>query len=234
MQKGAQTIYRDDIPVFEGEWDPKAILEVIKPVLHQDIDGQSVLDIGGNTGGLSLELARLGYNVTLAEPGNPLKHTYNLLNEIIAQENLSLKITTDTLYDCFELAREYDIVVCFGLIYHFRNPQEILDKLSPISRSLLIATQTHPGEELLMINRRSDGLIRKGYIPDETILCGWHITRNLFRRMIEIAGFGNIQTLTDEQYNFPKKPEGLTNPAYFYAERKEIISPAINTKYFPR
>ena len=147
-----QTVYgRNGDLLFHGEWDSKKLCEAITAGNPDYWKGRSVLDMGANTGGLSRELARMGANVTAAQPDpyrNSKIRTVEMLKEII-----------------------------------------------------------------------------------------WYPTRDLFKAMLISAGYSDVQPLTDETFNFPKKPEGLTNSAYFKAIklRKEPVDPIEARKvFYPR
>jgi SAM-dependent methyltransferase len=221
--------------LFFGEWDPRALIQVIC-ASGIDLNGKVILDIGANTGGLSIELARLGAKqVILSEPGPPLGKTHHLVSRIIESEGLSVEVQSYDLYSCLERYRsgDIDVVVLFGLIYHFRNPQDILDKLNIIAPELLISNQTHPGNSEFMMNRVSKGVMKEGFMPDDLPLSGWHPTKRCFELMLEIAGF-RPTLLTPRTIDFPRKLNGLTNSSYYYCERFMDIDPKANSTYYPR
>lgn len=233
---GCQSIFdQSGECLFLGEWDPRALIKVICGS-GIDLNGKVILDIGANTGGLSIELARLGAKqVIISEPGPPIKKTHHIVNHIIESEGLAINVEFDDLYSCFERYKpgDVDIVILFGLIYHFRNPQDILDKLNIIAPHLLISTQTHPGASEFMINRVSKGIMKEGFMPDHLPLSGWHPTKRCFELMLEIAGF-RPTLLTPRTIDFPRKLIGLTNSSYYYCQRFLDIHPKVNSIYYPR
>lgn len=234
---GAQSVYSaDGEELFSGEWDPLKLLSALGDTSYWS--GRTVLDLGANTSGLSVELARLGAKVTAAEP-DPYKNTraavWDILQDINQNEQLGIKFVEHDLYGSFEL-RGFDTVLCLGLMYHFRDPQHILDSLNAVTDGdLFLSTQTAPGSDLMLVNRKQEGVLKKGHLPEDIILTGWHPTRPLLERMLEWAGFGEISALTDEHFNFPHKPEGLTNSAYYRATKKTSIDPLEEMKkFYPR
>jgi len=205
-----QCIYRRDGElVLSGQWCP---LVLAKYIYKQDIVGKKILDIGANTGGLSLELARMGAEIYAVEPVSDT----STAKQIAKSEHLGILFDNDKgLFDCHEL-NHFDVVLCFGLIYHFRNPAYVLDYLSSLNIPILyISTQTAPGEELKLVNRASGILSASFELKKGTR--GWHPTHSMFRRMLEASGYDNIELLTDREYNFPEKPKGATNSAYYRA-----------------
>ena len=119
----------DGTPIFRGLWNPKVLARFFKP---SDLAGRRVLDMGANRGGLSLELARLGANVHAAEP----VLDNGLARDIALKEGLSIEWSTAALFDSHTLGK-FDVVVCFGLLYHFRNPHYVLDYLSSLAAPIL-------------------------------------------------------------------------------------------------
>jgi hypothetical protein len=238
-----QTVYDINADIrFHGEWDSKKLYETVTAGNPSYWKGRSVLDLGANTSGLSIELARMGAIVTAAEP-DPYKNNkafaVKILKEIIQQEGLNLTLCDEPLFNA-HLLGAHDTILCLGLIYHFRDPQFVLDYLSELDhKELIISTQTHPGEGLFMYNRKDPEIIKIPNFWDKhnDSISGWHPTRNLFEAMLVSAGYTNIQPLTDTKYNFPKKPEGLTNSAYYRAikDKQEPVDPIEARKvFYPR
>lgn len=239
MHKACQSIYSaaGDI-VFKGEWDPKALVRVLSHSNEAFWRNKRILDIGANTCGLSIELARLGGFVTALEP-DPYSNTYALskdvVDDIIKREQLKLVIFSKSLFDAHAY-HGYDVVLCLGLLYHFRYPQLVLDYLSTLEMDFLfISTQVHPGSSLLLMNRADPAVLKPGLLPSTTKLTGWHPTRPLLERMLAWAGFTDITSLTDSSYCFPNKPLGLSNSAYYFCRRATTTSPEVAMKdFYPR
>ena len=195
--------------VVQGRWDPRVMVQFCRT---EEISGKHILDIGSNRGGLSLELARLGGHIYAADPVDDL----SAAKEISNNEKLEIEFGNQELFESHTLG-QFDVVVCFGLIYHFRNPIYVLDYLPSLQAPILyISTQTSPGDELKLENRA------RGNIPKERDMAhgarGWQPTYAMFYRMLESSGFGNIELLTDRPYSFPEKPPGATNSAYYRAD----------------
>ena len=240
MNRGCQSLYdKQGNVVFEGEWDPKAIAATLTShAADNPFSGKRVLDIGANTGGLSLEIARMGAEVVASEP-DPYKNTMarssDLLLKMAEEESLKFSVENKDLFSC-HLLGEFDIVLCLGLIYHFRYPQYLLDYLSSLHpKTLFISTQTHPSSDLALFNRRHPGVLPKDFLKPETILTGWHPTRPLFELMLQWAGFEDVVSLTDKDYNCPSKQPGLTNSAYYRARCVNPKDPEVEKAiYYPR
>jgi len=240
---GTQNVYgkNGDI-IFNGEWDSKKLCEVITAGNPSYWKGRRTLDLGANTAGLSLELARMGAEITASEPDpykNSKTHTIEILKEIIKQEELNLDFSDKDLFNA-HLLGSHDTVLCLGLIYHFRDPQYVLDYLSELDhKELIISTQLYPGSGLCMYNRKDPNVIGRANFWDNHTdsLSGWHPTRELFKAMLVSAGYTDIQSLTGDDISFLNKPKNLTNSAYFKAikNKQESVDPIEARKiFYPR
>lgn len=194
--------------VFEGKWDPKVLAAFFRA---EDLREKRVLDMGANRGGLSLELARLGARVHAAEPALD----NSLAREVAKNEGLNVEWSKVALFDSHTLG-PFDTIVCFGLIYHFRNPHYVLDYLSSLAAPVLyLSTQSAPGDELKLVNRAKGTLAANFDMERGTR--GWEPTHPMLVRMLEASGFEEIESLTDRERERREKPKGATNSAYYRA-----------------
>jgi 2-polyprenyl-3-methyl-5-hydroxy-6-metoxy-1,4-benzoquinol methylase len=237
--RGCQTIFsRSGEIAFTGEWDSRALLTAISHEGSGYWRGKRVLDIGANTSGLSIEIARSGAEVVAIDPdpySNTIALARGVVERIIREENLQIALHRAELFDAHNFGK-FDAVLCLGLIYHFRYPQYVVDYLSTLEvHHLFISTQTHPGSDLALVNRRDPSVLRPDFLSDDIVLTGWHPTRPLFERMLGWAGFGEITPLTDQSINFPQKPPGLTNSAYYRATKVHSTKPHVaKRQFYPR
>lgn len=88
-----------------------------------------ILDIGAATGAYSIYYATKGYDVTCVEP---VKRNIDILESKI-NEDMNIKIHQGNALDlsCFE-DNSFDIVLCFGPLYHLKSDE---DKLKAINES---------------------------------------------------------------------------------------------------
>lgn len=230
--RGCQSLLAPDgTPLFHGFWDPRAIARVCSQDSPAYWQGRRVLDIGANTSGLSVEIARAGGRVVALEP-DPFENTRAavrpVLDRLIAEEGLDITLRDEGLFEAGEVDGPFDTVLCLGLVYHFRDPQYVLDWLSQLEMEhLIVSTQTGPGAGLQMTNRRDPeiGLPEWFWETRTDPLSGWHPTHALFVKMLGWAGFRDVVALTPPMA-FPTKPQpGLTNSAYFRATRGETVYP---------
>lgn len=237
---GAQTIYAaDGQALFLGQWDPKPLFKVVSGGDERYWHGKRVLDIGANTFGLSIEIARAGAEVVAIEP-DPYNWSFDLVSSTvegtIRDERLNLTIQKDGLFNADKYG-PFDVVLVLGLLYHFRDPQYILDYISTLDlKDIVISTQTADGADLVLQNRLDIKSLPVGFWSADIVLSGWHPTHPLLERMLMWAGFGNITALTDPSVNFPQKPlQGVTNSAYYRATKFKATDPNESRRvYYPR
>jgi len=141
-KRGTQSIYSlDGSYLHRGGWDSKYLYKAITGDNDKYWAGRKVLDIGANTSGLSVELARRGAKVHAIEP-DPYQNTktpevLSILKDLIVNESLDLEISNHGLFDANELG-SFDTILCLGLVYHFRDQQFVIDYLSTLDLKDLI------------------------------------------------------------------------------------------------
>jgi SAM-dependent methyltransferase len=107
-----------------------------------------VLDLGSLEGGLSLELAREGWDVTGVEGRASNFEKAELIRAYFALDNLRFQLRDVKTLDS---ARDglFDVIVCCGLLYHLDNPFEFLERLSTLCAPgglLFVDTHVAPDE----------------------------------------------------------------------------------------
>jgi hypothetical protein len=122
-------------------------------------------NFGGGSQCLTSEPILVGYRLRsqggagmfLLWSQNPYCNTYSLsspiVDRIVKEEGLKLLVKKLGLFDAQQF-KGFDVVLCLGLLYHFRYPQLVLDYLSTLEMDwLFLSTQVHPGTSLFMFNR---------------------------------------------------------------------------------
>lgn len=251
LHRGCHTLRaRNGDILFRGEYDPRIMFNVLSQGKPDYWRGKRVLDLGSNTAGISLEIARAGAAEVVPVDPDPYDNGLTLVLEILerlsAEEGLNIRPVRGSLFDAHKLGA-FDTVLLLGVIYHFRDPQFLLDFISTLDvKDLFVSSPTHAGEGLVNHNRRGlnngkdlpagffDNL-PKHVFGDEIILTGWHPTHALLERMIRWAGFENVTALSDRKINAPETPTGWTNSAYYRATKMRTVDPIESRKqYYPR
>lgn len=182
---------------FEDGRTPAPSLEVHLEHLRRFVrDGDRVLDVGAGPGRFTIELARLGAQVTVADlsPGQ-----LELNRERVAAEGLEERIEERAEADLLDLSRwgdeSFDAAVCFGgpLSYVLDGAEQGIAELVRVTRPgghvlvsvmSLAGTVTHYLPILLDLVRRdgvekNEQIVRTGLLPDEPDY--GHLAMKLFR-----------------------------------------------------
>ncbi|MDP2355896.1 MAG: methyltransferase domain-containing protein, partial [Beijerinckiaceae bacterium] len=194
--------------ITPGGMDQELTYNLYEGLLPNDLSGMTVLDLGANACGFSIEFAKRGAQVLAVELDPKFIEQAKF---VVDHFDLShrVKIRQGDLFDAVELG-EFDIVAYVGLSYHIRYPQLALDMLSSNCGQMLVAsTQTIPGSGLSMTNRseRSGGQYLSGYEPTEA----------LFLRMISAAGFKKPQLVSTAPHKGEGRMRHCGNRSYFFA-----------------
>jgi hypothetical protein len=208
--------HRVELPngeVTPGTRDQSLVFDLFASRVPQDMTGMTVLDLGSNACGLTLEFARRGATVVAIE----LWTIYILQAELVLREHGlrdQVEIVQGDVYGAVHLDRTFDIVCYVGLSYHLRYPQLALDMLGRLcAGSLLTSTQTVGGDSLTMSNRaRHDNATRS--MGD---LYGYEPTETLFLDMIAHAGFKDPELVSTAPHLGETEDRICGNRSYFFA-----------------
>jgi SAM-dependent methyltransferase len=100
-------------------------------------EGKRVLEVASNSGGFAVEAARRGASYVLAT---------DVVDRYVEQigfvrDALDLESVEARKLSVYEISEEsvgfFDVVFCFGLLYHLENPVEAVRSLSSVSRHVL-------------------------------------------------------------------------------------------------
>lgn len=245
--RGFQKIYSRDGSslLVDGWWDPKVILSILERSIgtnNQDFwRGKKVIDIGANTCGLSVKIARRGGNVVAIEPDIRATNRYQRIVKDIEPEGLNIEVRNGVLEDVIRSQESCDIILFLGLLYHFKYPHFIIRSLASLShRWLFLSTQCTDKTGLIQVNRLQEMPERMRATMKG--MTGWHLSRELLFQSLVEAGYNNIQEGSDPLIHFWNKPANekhITNTTYVCAERdssdggaKDIYGDMF--KYYPR
>ena len=169
------------LDIFKGEWSSKlpttaGELQAGGIPLFEDsriawglselggIDGQKVLELGPLEGGHSYMLEKAGAaSVTSIEA-----NTRAFLKCLVTKELLGMQKTRFLCGDFMEFLRttkeSYDFTLASGVLYHMRQPAELIHLLAQVTDRVLIWTHYYDGE----IIRNTPHLVHKFPAPGET------------------------------------------------------------------
>jgi len=195
-----------------GERNQSLTFDLYRDLLPKDLSGLTVLDLGANACGFSIEFARRGARVTAVESASRYVDQAKYVVQKLGMKD-RVRIQQMDLFDVHELG-EFDIVAYVGLSYHVDFPELAIAMLSNMCRhSLVTSTQTLPGGGLIMENRAKSKPGRKlnelyGYEPTEELYLSW----------LSKYGFKNPRLVSTAPHAGEDKRNKLGNRSYFFAE----------------
>lgn len=177
----------------------KAKFERMVPWLEGNLEGKTVLDLGANACGLSLEFAKRGARVTAVESG--LGYVKQA-EWIAAEHGVDITIHHKQFYQISEIDDEFDYVLFMGLIYHLRHPQLGLDLVASRCRGrLFMNTPIIVSKSAVMECRLPTGDWYHGEPADRIPASRdarynyWFASPPALDLMMRASGFANIETI---------------------------------------
>jgi tRNA (mo5U34)-methyltransferase len=175
---------------------------------------KTVLDVGGANGDLSFIFAQAGFETTLVDlsmsyQNGPL--VASLINRQLGNNVRVVDLSVDG-YFCYRdlldrtvnpgefthhsQSEKFDLTICFGLLYHLKNPFAFLESVNKISRYCILGTW--------LMSYFPDNMTRIRDTPI-TYLLGpaelnndasnyWIFSDSSFRRLAERAGFSIVSS----------------------------------------
>lgn len=205
--------FENGLNTTPGDRDQSLVFDLYRSLLPADLTGKTVLDLGANAAGLSIEFAHRGAQVTAVESAS---RYCTQARFVVDHFNLAdrIQVVHADVYSLVTWTETFDIVCYFGLSYHLRYPQLALDLLSHLcGDQLLCSSQTMTGDTFTMRNR-AEGL------PDSEYgnLHGWEPTENLFLRMLAHARFRNPKLVSTAPHSGETAHRKCGNRSYFVAD----------------
>jgi tRNA (mo5U34)-methyltransferase len=192
--------------IFPGVSTPgrSLVAEIAKWIeLPERLDGKRVLDVGAWNGCMSLECERRGaVEVTALSLEHPEATGFTWLKDLVESERTSY--VRGTIYD-LDPARlgTFDIVLCFGVIYHLRYPILGMDNLRRVTTGELYL-ETHVidteavrfGANGETVNLREIGLEKSAimqFYPKDELMGDWSNwfgpSSSAVQKILDTAGF---------------------------------------------
>jgi SAM-dependent methyltransferase len=193
--------------------------------LNLPIENKSVLEVGGGIGLLTGFFEERGCTVTSTDgrKQNVAEHKKRHPERRLARLNLEQPGAIDAM-------GKFDVVFCYGTLYHLANPEPPLEALSRISDMILLETVLTPGEdeavpnvpELLFANQALKGT---GSRPTRA----W-----VLNRLKRFWGHGYMSVTQPAHPDFPldfSVPKTTLNVrAIFVGSKKPLSNPVLSTE----
>lgn len=168
--------------------NPLWIWSRFKNSIPKDLTGKKVLDIACNNGFYSFELAKRGALVTGFDNSYQDIMRANFAKKVIRINNVEFTLSSVEKLDS-KFRSKFDIVLCLGLLYHLRNPEQIINSVSKITNYAIFETIADP-------TRKTSELI-----SDPTITAdGYLPTIPWLKNSFEQAGFSSIEQVTPPDF----------------------------------
>lgn len=186
----------------------------LKSVLNKYLPEKEnrIADLGCFEGGISVEIARMGYTTLGLEAR---QSNINACRYIKSKVNLpNLHFVKDVAFNITKY-KEFDAIVCYGLLYHLDKPKKFIQTIFPlIKKMLIIDTHFSTREEIqtgfnLSKLTENEGLMGRWYRefdPDTSYArrekmpaCSWDnyesfwILQEQLTKMIHDVGFDVVE-----------------------------------------
>lgn len=174
--------------------------DICKDIILQYLNkSDRILDLGGGPGRYSIELAKQGYNVTLADLSERLLQQA----KAYVEENNLPPIQSYDIVNAIDLSRyddnSFDVVILFGPIYHLLDSDERNKCVSEVNRVL-----------------KQDGIVFVGFIPYLTgavgvvtraFYCPDQVNEHNLSEVFETGRFHNNANVAFQEGYYPESKE---------------------------
>jgi tRNA (mo5U34)-methyltransferase len=118
-------------------YDPIERWQLFESHLPDDLEGKSVLDVGGNSGYFSLRMKQRGAGRTLMV--EPVVEFVEQANFVFDQFGVEVEVVCDDVHAyCLTTDERFDYVLFLGLFYHLKYPVLVLDRLAEMTKELMV------------------------------------------------------------------------------------------------
>ena len=118
-------------------YDPIERWQLFEPHLPEDLEGKSVLDVGGNSGYFSLRMKQRGAGRTVMV--EPVVEFVDQAQFVFEQFGVEVEVVCDDVHAyCLTTDERFDYVLFLGLFYHLKYPVLVLDRLAEMTKELMV------------------------------------------------------------------------------------------------
>ena len=118
-------------------YDPVERWKLFEPHLPDDLQGKSVLDVGGNSGYFSLRMKQRGAGRCLMV--EPIVEFVDQATFVFEQFGVKVDVVCEDVHAyCLTTDERFDYVLFLGLFYHLKYPVLVLDRLAEMTKELMV------------------------------------------------------------------------------------------------
>lgn len=136
-------------------YDPNDRWALIAPYVSDDLQGATVLDVGGNSGYFSVQMKQRGAGrCVLVEP---ISKFVNQARFVFEQFEVDVDVVHDDVHTyCLTTDERFDYVLFLGLFYHLKYPVLVLDRLAEMTKTLMFFNSHIEGAPAGEESKRTD------------------------------------------------------------------------------
>jgi SAM-dependent methyltransferase len=134
-------------PEEAGEARANYILQLVSQLFNGRLEGLRIIDLGCNEAEMAIEFAMHGAEVVAVDGREDNLAKPRLVKEILGIDNLTI-VNENVVNLTVGRFGQFDVVLCFGLLYHLDDPHRFLKSICEMTRRLMFLN-THvavPGQ----------------------------------------------------------------------------------------
>ena len=130
----------------EPGYDAMSRWKLIEPFVPGDLQGKSVLDLGGNAGFFSIQMKLRGAQLCILV--DPFEEFAAQAKFAAQQFDVQIEtVVADAHTYCLTTEERFDFVLFLGLLYHLKYPGLVLDRLAEMTRERIFIQSNIVGEK---------------------------------------------------------------------------------------
>jgi tRNA (mo5U34)-methyltransferase len=185
-------------------WYPYGILscfihlrEIFNRFPLDAIAGNRILDIGAADGDLAFFLSSLGYQVEAIEyPATNLNSLKGIrhLNSVLPKSIKITELDIDNESKNLQSGEKFELVFFLGILYHLRNPVQVLENLSKKSHYMIVSTRIARFAENVNIERMSVAYLLGATESNNDATNWWIFSKKGLEQVFERTGWEIIHS----------------------------------------
>ena len=126
---------------------PEHRWRLIEPYIPEDLEGATVLDLGGNAGYFSIRMKQRGAGRCVLV--DPYAEFLRQAEFAARQFDVALELVNDDAHTyCLTTEDRFDYVLLLGLLYHLKYPGLVLDRTAEMTRKRIFLASAVIGSEV--------------------------------------------------------------------------------------